>query len=144
MYITFFSQSSKTALKMYHIEDEFGRIFAFTKRLLSLSILLKNAFEQVCNNDQKLITPQLSHRHLSLLICQDRRRRLEDLWFQRRVKLEQHLQLLLLDQEVKKVSDWYSQVGDQYLANKELGDSVVASQQLQEQHIQFEYQARVS
>ena len=39
-----------------------------------------------------------------LELLQDRRRQLEDLWMQRKIKLEQCLQLLLLDHEVKKVS----------------------------------------
>lgn len=38
-----------------------------------------------------------------LELLQDRRRRLEELWQQRKTKLEQCLQMLLLDQEVKKV-----------------------------------------
>ncbi len=59
------------------------------------------------------------------------------------MKLEQHLQLLLLDSEVKKASDWYTKIGDEYLGNKELGDSLAAAQALQEKHIQFELQAKV-
>jgi len=39
-----------------------------------------------------------------LELLQDRRRHLEELWLQRRIRLEQCLQLLLLDQEVGKVS----------------------------------------
>ena len=39
-----------------------------------------------------------------LELLQDRRRRLEELWLERKIKLEQMLQLLLLDQEVNKVS----------------------------------------
>ena len=39
-----------------------------------------------------------------LELLQDRRRHLEELWLQRKVRLEQCLQLLLLDQEVNKVS----------------------------------------
>jgi len=38
-----------------------------------------------------------------LELLQDRRRHLEELWLQRRIRLEQCLQLLLLDQEVGKV-----------------------------------------
>ena len=38
-----------------------------------------------------------------LELLQDRRRHLEELWLQRKVRLEQCLQLLLLDQEVGKV-----------------------------------------
>ena len=38
-----------------------------------------------------------------LELLQDRRRHLEELWLQRKVRLEQCLQLLLLDQEVNKV-----------------------------------------
>ena len=38
-----------------------------------------------------------------LELLQDRRRRLEELWLERKIKLEQMLQLLLLDQEVNKV-----------------------------------------
>ena len=39
-----------------------------------------------------------------LELLQDRRRRLEELWEQRRIRLEQSLQLFQLDQEVDKVS----------------------------------------
>jgi len=39
-----------------------------------------------------------------LELLQDRRRHLEELWLQRRIRLEQCLQLLLLDHEVGKVS----------------------------------------
>lgn len=38
-----------------------------------------------------------------LELLQDRRRHLEELWLQRKVRLEQCLQLLLLDREVNKV-----------------------------------------
>ena len=41
-----------------------------------------------------------------LELLQDRRRHLEELWLQRKLKLEQCLQLLLLDEEVKKVRLW--------------------------------------
>ena len=37
-------------------------------------------------------------------LLQDRRRRLEELWEQRRIRLEQSLQLFQLDQEVNKVT----------------------------------------
>ena len=40
-----------------------------------------------------------------LELLQDRRRHLEDLWMQRKIRLEHCLQLLLLDAEVNKVSD---------------------------------------
>lgn len=40
-----------------------------------------------------------------LELLQDRRRRLEELWEQRRIRLEQSLQLFQLDQEVNKVGD---------------------------------------
>jgi hypothetical protein len=77
-----------------------------------------------------------------LELLQDRRRQLEDLWLQRKVKLEQCLQLLLLDQEVNKVSDWYEKVGDAYLAGKDLGDSLPAAQTLRDAHAKFEREAR--
>ena len=86
---------------------------------------------------------------------------------ERRIKLEQHLQLLLLDQEGTKISDWFQQVctalklqvktynlkfseyswcqvGDKYLQDRSLGDSLVAAQMLQEKHAQFELQVRVN
>ncbi len=43
-----------------------------------------------------------------------------------------------------QVNDWFSSIGDVHLANKELGDSVAAAQNLQTQHMQFELLARVS
>lgn len=39
-----------------------------------------------------------------LLNLQDRKRRLEELWLQRKIQLEQCIQLLLLDQDAGKVS----------------------------------------
>jgi hypothetical protein len=77
-----------------------------------------------------------------LELLQDKRRHLEDLWLQRKIRLEQCLQLLLLDKEVDKVSEWFQQVGNAYLNDKELGDSLAAAQQLQDQHLRFEAQAR--
>lgn len=77
-----------------------------------------------------------------LELLQDRRRHLEELWLQRKIRLEQCLQILLLDQEVQKVQDWFQQVGDAYLNNKDLGDSLTAAHQLQDQHLRFEAQAR--
>ena len=50
-----------------------------------------------------------------LELLQDRRRRLEELWVQRRVKLEQCLQLLLLDTEVNKVSGYDLHLGTLHL-----------------------------
>jgi len=77
-----------------------------------------------------------------LELLQDRRRQLEDLWLLRKIKLEQGLQLLLLDQEVNKVSDWYEKVGDVYLSNKDLGHSLPSAQALKAEHLKFEQQAR--
>lgn len=77
-----------------------------------------------------------------LELLQDKRRQLEDLWLQRKIRLEHCLQLLLLDKEVDKVFDWFQQVGNAYLSNKDLGDSLSAAQQLQDQHLRFEEQAR--
>jgi len=94
----------------------------------------------------------VQNRHATTAACygieqlleqlQDRRRRLEDLWLQRKIKLEQHLQLLLLDLEINKVSEWYTQVGDVYLSTADLGDSIPAAQALHDRHIQFEQEAR--
>lgn len=79
-----------------------------------------------------------------LELLQDRRRHLEELWLQRRIKLEQCLQLLLLDNEVNKVTDWFAQTGDAYLVQTGLGDDLMAALSLQTDHQRFEMQARVS
>ena len=42
-----------------------------------------------------------------------------------------------------QVSKWYDEIGDGYLKNKDLGDSLPAAQALQEDHLKFELQARV-
>ena len=62
---------------------------------------------------EKGLNADVQNRHATTAACygieyllellQDRRRQLEDLWLQRKVKLEQCLQLLLLDQEVNRV-----------------------------------------
>lgn len=59
----------------------------------------------------------LQNRHATTAACygiehllellQDRRRRLEEIWEQRRIRLEQCLQLCQLDQETNKVSLWF-------------------------------------
>ncbi|XP_074642495.1 uncharacterized protein LOC141899810 [Tubulanus polymorphus] len=77
-----------------------------------------------------------------LELLHDRRRHLEDMWLQRKIKLEQCLQLCQLDQEVHKISEWYTNQGDVYLSNRNLGDSMSAIQHLQDQHTRFESQAR--
>jgi hypothetical protein len=41
------------------------------------------------------------------------------------------------------VSAWYEQVGDVYLADTELGDSLQAARAIHDKHTQFEFQARV-
>lgn len=45
---------------------------------------------------------------------------------------------------VDQVFDWYDQVGDGYLKHTQLGDNLHAAQMLQEEHVRFEMQARVS
>ncbi|CAH1789041.1 unnamed protein product, partial [Owenia fusiformis] len=77
-----------------------------------------------------------------LELLHDRRRHLEELWMQRKIKLEQCLQLCQLDQEVKKISDWFATAGNAYLQNTELGDSLIAAQTVQEEHSRFEIDAR--
>ena len=52
-----------------------------------------------------------------LELLQDRRRHLEELWLQRKVRLEQCLQLLLLDQEVNKVMRDCRNFSDTLIAN---------------------------
>jgi len=49
-----------------------------------------------------------------LELLQDRRRHLEELWLQRRIRLEQCLQLLLLDQEVGKVRQFLAKIGGRH------------------------------
>ncbi|KAK3083136.1 hypothetical protein FSP39_014900 [Pinctada imbricata] len=94
----------------------------------------------------------LQNRHATTAACygiehllellQDRRRRLEDIWEQRRIRLEQCLQLCQLDQEVNKVLEWFRTVGSSYLQRTDLGDSYHYTQIIQEEHYRFESQAR--
>lgn len=63
-----------------------------------------------------------------LELLHDRRRHLEELWAQRKLQLEQCLQLCLLDQEVNKILEWYRTVGEAYLQRTELGVSVENAQ----------------
>lgn len=77
-----------------------------------------------------------------LELLQDRRRRLEELWEQRRFRLEQSLQLFQLDQEVDKVLGWYRTTGHAQLKRTELGDSYESTRLIQEDHHRFEQEAR--
>ncbi|VDI56857.1 titin [Mytilus galloprovincialis] len=94
----------------------------------------------------------LQNRHATTAACygiehvlellQDRRRRLEEIWEQRRIQLEQCLQLCQLDQEVNKILDWFRQTGFSYLQNTDLGDCHQRSQIIQHEHYKFETQAK--
>ncbi|XP_013393635.1 titin [Lingula anatina] len=94
----------------------------------------------------------LQNRHATTAACygiehllellHDRRRQLEDLWLQRKVQLEQCLQLCQLDQECSKVLNWYQQVGGGYLSKTDLGDSAMVAQMMHEDHARFEIQAK--
>ncbi|CAL1540818.1 unnamed protein product, partial [Lymnaea stagnalis] len=77
-----------------------------------------------------------------LELLHDRRRHLEELWNQRKIRLEHCLQLCQLDQEVNKILEWYRGVGNNYLQNTELGNSYLEAQHIQQDHNQFEAHAR--
>ncbi|CAG5126015.1 unnamed protein product [Candidula unifasciata] len=77
-----------------------------------------------------------------LELLHDRRRHLEELWNQRKIRLEHCLQLCRLDQDVNKILEWYRGVGNNYLHNTELGSSYTEAQHIQEDHNRFEAQAR--
>ncbi|RUS90398.1 hypothetical protein EGW08_001893, partial [Elysia chlorotica] len=77
-----------------------------------------------------------------LEMLHDRRRHLEELWDQRRIRLEHCLQLCQLDLEVNKILEWYRGVGSSYLQNTELGSSYSEAQHIQQEHNHFEAQAR--
>ncbi|BFZ21917.1 hypothetical protein BsWGS_24956 [Bradybaena similaris] len=77
-----------------------------------------------------------------LELLHDRRRHLEELWNQRKIRLEHCLQLCRLDQDVNKILEWYRGVGNNYLHNTELGASYTEAQHIQEDHNRFEAQAR--
>lgn len=68
---------------------------------------------------------------------------MDELWLQRKIQLEQCLQMLLLDKEVYKISEWFKSVGDQYLSVTDLGTDYASATQLQQKHYQFEMQAKV-
>ncbi|XP_012936768.1 uncharacterized protein LOC101859779, partial [Aplysia californica] len=77
-----------------------------------------------------------------LELLHDRRRHLEELWTQRKIRLEHCLQLCQLDQEVNKILEWYREVGSNYLKTTELGHTLTEAQRIQKDHNQFEAQAR--
>eukprot|EP00106_Octopus_bimaculoides_P016747 XP_014784189.1 PREDICTED: SEC14 domain and spectrin repeat-containing protein 1-B-like [Octopus bimaculoides] len=58
----------------------------------------------------------------------DRRRYLEEMWAQKKLQLEQCLQLCKLDQEVNKILEWYRMVGEVYLQRTDLGVSSETTQ----------------
>ncbi|XP_025104045.1 coiled-coil domain-containing protein 141-like isoform X3 [Pomacea canaliculata] len=77
-----------------------------------------------------------------LELLHDKRRHLEELWTQRKIQLEQCLHLCQLDQEVNKILEWFRTVGTSYLTRTELGTSYNDSKRIQEEHSQFEAEAR--
>ncbi|XP_060064415.1 titin-like, partial [Ylistrum balloti] len=132
-------------LLQQHQEIKTGILEASKSTLNQGHILLTRIREMGMHAD-------LQNRHATTAACygiehllellQDRRRRLEDIWEQRRIRLEQCFQLCQLDMEVNKVLDWYRTVGSTYLQKSELGDSFHQVQLLQEDHYRFETQAK--
>ncbi|XP_076451161.1 coiled-coil domain-containing protein 141-like [Babylonia areolata] len=77
-----------------------------------------------------------------LELLHDKRRHLEELWTQRKIQLEQCLQLCQLDQEVNKILEWFRTVGNSYMQRTDLGENYAGAKYIQEQHNQFEAEAR--
>ncbi|XP_046554795.1 uncharacterized protein LOC124264120 [Haliotis rubra] len=94
----------------------------------------------------------LQNRHATTAACygiehllellHDRRRHLEELMTQRKIRLEQCLHLCQLDQEVNKILEWFRTIGAASINNSDLGDSYSSAKYLQDQQNRFEIQAR--
>jgi hypothetical protein len=89
--------------------------------------------------EHKTTTACHTIEHL-LEVLNDRRRYLEDLWQQRKVKLEQCLQICYLREEIQKTIEWIFSEGDKYLEDTKLGSNYQESFELQRIHAQFEKQ----
>lgn len=68
----------------------------------------------------------------------DRRCHLEELWQQRRQKIEQCIQICYLRNEIKKTLDWVVHEGSQYLDDARLGTNYQEAIELQHTHDKFE------
>lgn len=67
----------------------------------------------------------------------NRRCQLEDLWSQRRIKLEQGIQICFLRSEINKSINWLLTEGKEYVENTKLGLNVTEAMQMQHAHNEF-------
>jgi hypothetical protein len=113
-------KDTHTQLAQWNVYNVTGILEASMSTLQEGQLLLDRIREMGVHAD-------VQNRHATTAACygiehllellQDRRRHLEELWLQRKVRLEQCLQLLLLDQEVNKVMRDCRNFSDTLIAN---------------------------
>jgi hypothetical protein len=73
-----------------------------------------------------------------LEVLNEKRRFLEEQWKNRKLKLEQCIQICYLKDEIKRTLDWLSNDGNKYIEDARLGTNYNEAIQLQNLHAQFE------
>lgn len=90
-------------------------------------------------SDRSVTASSACHSIEQLLeVLNDRRRHLEDQWHQKRVKLEQCIQICFLRDEIGQFTNWIVNHGFKYLEDARLGSNYHEALELQQKHNQFE------
>lgn len=75
-----------------------------------------------------------------LELLNSKRLKMEELWKQRKLKLEQCIQICYLKEEIKKTLEWIRSEGMKQLDDSKLGANYKEATELQENHLKFEKQ----
>lgn len=75
-----------------------------------------------------------------LELLNSKRLKMEELWKQRKLKLEQCIQICYLKEEIKKTLEWIKNDGMKQLDDSKLGSNYKEAMELQENHLKFERQ----
>lgn len=75
-----------------------------------------------------------------LELLNSKRLKMEELWKQRKLKLEQCIQICYLKEEIKKTLEWIKNDGMKQLDDSKLGSNYKEAMELQDNHLKFEKQ----
>ncbi|XP_075253986.1 muscle M-line assembly protein unc-89-like isoform X3 [Convolutriloba macropyga] len=73
----------------------------------------------------------------------DRRTLLEELWLQRKIRLEQSLLIFQLDAEIQQITNWFVTVGSDNMHHTDLGNNPTETDKLIQIHLEFSNEAKV-
>jgi len=100
---------------------------------------LKQLAAHAADDDQEQAAFAASNSNLESLLeeLDTRRRHLDELWSQRRLKLEQGIQICFLRSEINKSINWLISAGREYIENVKLGLNAAEAVEMQQAHNEF-------